>query len=118
MTLLKIDENLPVEVADLLNAAGHDAMTIVQQNMAGDPDTNAAAVCRREGRAVVTLDLDFADIRTYPPADYPGIIILRAVDQSKDAVLDLVRSLVAALATEEPLEGHLWIVRDGGLRIR
>lgn len=31
----KIDENLPVEVAELLQKAGHDAMTVYDQNLAG-----------------------------------------------------------------------------------
>ena len=35
---VKIDENLPAEIADDLRALGHDAMTVVDQGMAGIPD--------------------------------------------------------------------------------
>ena len=62
----KIDENLPVEAADLLQAAGHEATTIHDEHLVGQPDPNVAQVCRDECRALVTLDLDFSDIRTYP----------------------------------------------------
>jgi hypothetical protein len=30
---IKIDENLPVEIADDLRALGHDALTVVDQRM-------------------------------------------------------------------------------------
>jgi len=73
----KIDENLPVEADQLLVGAGHDAMTVLDQSLGGRPDPDVAAVCQREQRALVTLDLDFSDIRTYPPQDYFGIIVLR-----------------------------------------
>lgn len=43
---LKIDENLPQEVADMLRAAGHDARTIHDQQMVGDPDCQVALICQ------------------------------------------------------------------------
>lgn len=60
----KVDENLPIEVAELLQESGHDAVTVLDQHMGGQEDTTLAAVCLREGRTIITLDLDFADIRT------------------------------------------------------
>ena len=44
----KIDDNLPIEVAVILNDAGHDAMTINDQGMTGTLDPNVAAVCQAE----------------------------------------------------------------------
>ena len=113
----KIDENLPSEVASVLNIAGHDAMTIGDQRMSGEPDPRVAAVCRDEDRVILTLDLDFSDIRTYPPGDYPGIVVLRPPTQAKSAVLDLVGQLIPLLDIE-PLVGNLWILQRSGLRIR
>lgn len=34
----KIDENLPVEVADVLHQAGYDAVRVVEQHLGGAPD--------------------------------------------------------------------------------
>jgi predicted nuclease of predicted toxin-antitoxin system len=59
----KVDENLPFEVALELNAAGHDALTVGQQSLSGQPDPRIAQVCQSEGRALLTLDQGFADIR-------------------------------------------------------
>ena len=38
----KIDENLPVEAALSLRNAGHDVLTIHDQQMVGDPDPQVA----------------------------------------------------------------------------
>jgi predicted nuclease of predicted toxin-antitoxin system len=114
----KIDENLPVEVADLLRANMHDAMTIFDQHMIGELDPKVASVCKSEERAIITLDLDFSDIRTYAPSEYPGIIILRPRTQSKPDVLALVDKLILLLNGSEKLSGNLWIVQDNGIRIR
>jgi predicted nuclease of predicted toxin-antitoxin system len=59
----KIDEHLPLEIRDLLVKHRHDPATIAEQGMAGSIDPDVAQVCRNEARALLTLDLDFADIR-------------------------------------------------------
>lgn len=113
----KIDENLPTEAAVALADAGHDALTIHDQKLVGEPDPRVAAVCLSEQRAFITLDLDFADIRAYPPGDFAGIVVLRPRTQAKQAVLSLLQHLVSLL-TAEPLDGNLWILQETGLRIR
>lgn len=118
MARFKIDENLPIEAAEILEDAGHDAVTILAQGMVGELDPKVASVCQAENRALITLDLDFSDIRTYRPGDYTGIIILRPRNQAKQTVLAFVSQLIAVLETGEPLGGHLWIVQETGLRIR
>jgi len=117
MGKFKLDENLPVEAADVLRAAGHDALTVLEQHMGGRPDTDVASVCRQEGRTVITLDLDFADIRAYPPAEYPGIVVLRLMRLDKRHVLAVMHRL-SAMIDREPLEGKLWIVDETSVRIR
>jgi predicted nuclease of predicted toxin-antitoxin system len=113
----KIDENLPVEVADLLRAAGHDAQTVFDENLAGHPDSNIAKTVRHEKRALITLDLDFADIRAYPSGEYSGLIVLRLVTQAKPHVLPVIERVIRLLNTE-PLTGLLWIVDESAVRIR
>src|SRR5437016_11834266 len=113
----KTDENMPVEAAEDLRQAGHDAVTVADQHLVGQPDVRVADVCRAEGRAVVTLDLDFSDIRVYPPSDYAGIIVMRPAVQTITNIRRLGRQVIALLPAE-PLAGHLWIVDEGQIRIR
>jgi len=113
----KIDENLPVEIAVLLTQAGHSALTVKDQRIGGSIDQALISLCVREDRTLVTLDLDFSDIRTYPPNNFSGIIVLRTRDQSKPVLMELARQLIPVLASE-PLKGQLWIVEPGRIRIR
>ena len=113
----KVDENLHSEVATALTDRGHDAATVHLQRMTGADDRILADHCRLEGRALVTLDLDFADIRSYPPAETPGIIVFRLRDQSRPRVRRLL-SRVLDLLDHQPLAAKLWIVSERGVRVR
>jgi len=59
----KVDENMPVETADLLRAAGYEAATVVSEGLGGVDDEVIGERLQGEGRAPVTLDLNFGDIR-------------------------------------------------------
>jgi predicted nuclease of predicted toxin-antitoxin system len=113
----KLDENLPSEACQWLRKEGHDALSVLDQRLGGAPDEQVAAVCQSESRTFITLDTDFANMLSYPPGDYSGIVVIRASDQSKASVLSLVGQFVTALATESPHK-HLWIVEPGRIRIR
>ena len=117
MGLFKLDENLPSEATEVLLAAGHDALSVLDQALGGQPDSRLAEICHNERRAFVTLDLDFSDIRTYPPGDYSGIVVLRLGRQEKSHVVRILELLVPML-NEEPLAGKLWIVSETTVRIR
>ncbi|NOX62921.1 MAG: hypothetical protein GXP42_13415 [Chloroflexi bacterium] len=113
----KIDENLPIEVAEALRQKGFDALTVAEQGMAGLTDAEVSSVCKSENRVIITLDLGFADIRTYPPAQFPGIIVLRLSRQDKQHVLRALER-ITFLFEREPLTHRLWIVDDTRVRIR
>ena|ERR1035437_5409161 len=113
----KIDQNLPIEAADLLQAAGYDAMTVYQQSLGGAPDERIVEVCKDEDRILITADLDFSDILRYPPSQAPGYMVLRLPRQSKQALLDLLAKVIPMLALR-PINGRLWIVEPERLRIR
>jgi predicted nuclease of predicted toxin-antitoxin system len=113
----KVDENLPVGVAGEFQQAGHDAVTVHDEGLTGGSEPDLFAVCRREGRALVTLDLDFADVLTYPPDPSPGILVFRGRRQDRPYVLALLRRILPLLDTE-PLKDHLWIVEETRVRIR
>lgn len=85
--------------------------------MIGSADNDLAAICRREGRVIVTQDLDFSNIVAFPPEDHAGIIVFRLHDPSRRSLLAAIRRLLPMLASE-PLSGQLWTVDDVGVRIR
>ena len=44
----KIDENLPIELAELLSAAGHDAVTVRAEGLQGSDDPVIVGACSQE----------------------------------------------------------------------
>lgn len=114
---LKLDENLGIRGRDLLAAAGHDVCTVPEQNLCSATDEQVAIRCIEDGRAIVTLDLDFANPLRFPPELHHGIAVLRGPMRMSTASLHrLLQTLIGALLTQ-PLEGHLWIVEEGRVRV-
>ena len=83
--------DLPTEAAEILRGAGFAADTVGEENLSGADAATVASASRSDGRILVTLDLDFANIRAYSPGEHTGIIILRMKRQDKTTVLAYVR---------------------------
>jgi predicted nuclease of predicted toxin-antitoxin system len=58
---LKLDENLGTPHAETLRRAGHDVDTVHVERLSGARDEEVLAAAVTAGRALVTLDLDFAN---------------------------------------------------------
>lgn len=78
----KLDENMPAEAADLLGNSGHDVHSVYDEGLGGADDQAIAQAVRQEWRILITLDLDFADIRLYPP----GSITASSCSASPDRI--------------------------------
>jgi predicted nuclease of predicted toxin-antitoxin system len=113
----KLDENLSPSLLATFAATGHDAHSVVQQALGGQPDERVIDVCRRESRVLITLDLDFSNILAYPPANFTGIVVLRLNDQAHVTVQSAIQR-VLDLLPQEPIAGLLWIVEERRIRIR
>ena len=113
----KVDENLPIEVADLLASVGYDALTVFDQKLVGEDDRRILDVCQAERRILITLDLDFSDVRSYPPQQSPGLVVLRLHRQDKSYVLETIKRVIPLLEQEE-IEHRLWIVEENRIRVR
>ena len=113
----KLDENLPRDAGALLRDAGHDVKTVLEERLEGNPDPKVLEACRGESRVLITFDLDFSDIRLYPPASHSGVWVLRPHPQSIDNTLVLLKGALVALETES-VHARLWIIEPGQVRIR
>ena len=113
----KLDENLPRDAEALLRRASHDVHTVLDEQLGGNPDPRVFDASQAEDRILVTFDLDFSDIRVYPPASHKGIWVLRPHTQSVDNTLTLLRAALLVLEVE-PTDGRLWIIEPERVRIR
>lgn len=101
----------------MLTAAGHDVSSVSFQGMASEQDRAVIEACRREGRALVTLDLDFANPLDYPPDEFPGIAVLRLPQNATEADFHQTLQTFAKGLEQNPLQGRLWIVERGRIRL-
>ena len=113
----KTDQHLPAEYAVLLREAGFEAESVEDEGRGSADDRVISERARGEGRALVTLDLGFADIRAYPPQEYLGIVVVRSKAQDKITLLAMLRRLIPVLRKRSP-EGQLWIVESDRIRFR
>ena len=113
----KLDENVPRDAAVLVRTAGHDVHSVLDEKLGGGTDTQLLDVCRKEDRILITLDLDFADIRSYRPSDSAGIWVLRPPLKSIESTLAVLQGALALLATDAATQ-RLWIVEQDRVRIR
>lgn len=114
---LKLDENIPELASVRGRELGHDVHTVADENLSGADDQTVLRAAVSESRILVTLDLDFADIRTYPPGTHAGIWVLRPAVQTFRAVTALMEAGLR-LATSERAEGQLWVIDEKQVRIR
>jgi predicted nuclease of predicted toxin-antitoxin system len=113
---LKLDENIDARLARVLRGAGHDAVTVREQDLHGTDDIDLYQICIAESRALVTLDLDFSNVLRYAPERTPGLVVLRGPDDLFVTTRILIETLIEALNKENPLN-QLWIVEPGRVRI-
>jgi predicted nuclease of predicted toxin-antitoxin system len=114
---IKLDENLSIFLKDALSGLGHDASTASEEGLLSQSDVKVAARSRREGRMVFTLDLDFSDMRKYPPGAHPGIILFRPASMGPLAVNRLVERFVRNNDLDD-FSGCLAIVSEERIRVR
>lgn len=74
---IKLDENLPHQLVQLLTDLGHDVDTVRDEHMAGRDDDAVWAAAQTAGRFLVTQDLDFSDARKYSPGTHEGLLLVR-----------------------------------------
>jgi predicted nuclease of predicted toxin-antitoxin system len=77
MGALLFDENVPRPLVAALRSLGHDVETVFSLGLKSASDRRIYAVAQDLRRAVVTADLDFANLRDFPLTRHSGIVVLR-----------------------------------------
>jgi predicted nuclease of predicted toxin-antitoxin system len=80
---VKVDEDLPRQVADLFAERGHDAVTVAMQGWQGLVDAALWPWVQQEQRWLITADKGFADLRIYPPGSHTGVLLFQLDKESR-----------------------------------
>ena len=114
---IKLDENLPSELAEFLVDENHDVHTVQSEKLVGHPDERIFEAARSEGRFLITQDLHFSDVRRLAPGTHPGILLVRLAHPSRRTLLTRFRSLLRSTELES-LAGCFAVLSDRKLRVR
>jgi predicted nuclease of predicted toxin-antitoxin system len=114
---IKVDEDLPRQIAEMLNARGYDAATVSDQGWQGTPDDLLWQRVQDERRFLMTADKGFADLRRQVPGTHAGVILLRSQEESRRAYVDLAAMAIESLAFDD-IAGAIVVVTSRGIRIR
>ena len=114
-----VDASLPRAAAPRLRQLDQDVVDVRDIGMRSATDDVIAVHARINRLALITRDVDFADIRNYPPSEYAGIVVLRLPDDA--TAPQVVKSLEAFVCREDwlaRLPGRLAIVEPTRVRFR
>ena len=106
-----VDTNLPRSVIVVLQNLGHQVEFTRDIGLAAAADEQIAAHAVEIGAVPLTRDMDFADVRHYPPEQYAGIVVLRLPEAA--VAQEIVRVLERFLINSgflQSLAGRLAIV--------
>jgi len=114
-----IDANLPRSVIAAVQRVGHEVEFARDIGLGAAPDDQIAAYAHENMAAILTRDLDFADIRRYPPEKYHGIVVLRLSDAAvAQEIVSVVERFMLEPAFIRALARRLAIVDADRVRFR
>ena len=95
---IKLDENLPLRLAGILEAMGHDVDTLHAEALLGRDDSEVWQAVQRDSRFLITQDMDFSDLRRFAPGSHHGILLVRLRSSKRR---DLIQRIEELFRTEE-----------------
>lgn len=112
-----VDEALSPRTVVHLQSLGHDAIHMRERLPLASPDSDIVALAQREGRIIVTADLDYGHLLIASASTPPSAIILRLDEHTLTLVNQLLTEHLPRIAT--PLsEGALVVIEEDDVRIR
>lgn len=91
------DQCVPGSVIKVLQDAGHEVLRLKDHIPPDPPDPVVIAKAQELNAILLSCDSDFADIVTYPPAIYHGIVALQVRNHPK-VIPDLMTRLITYLS--------------------
>jgi len=114
---IKIDEDLPKAVAEMVRKHVSDTTTVLEERLSGTLDPDLWEIIQKEGRFLITGDKAFADIRRYEPGTHFGVLLLRP-EEDGIPQLKLLISETLKSGMLEKLSRCIAVATPGRLRIR
>jgi predicted nuclease of predicted toxin-antitoxin system len=95
-----LDMGISPDVVATLRDLGHDAVHIHELGLGTLSDTEIMRLAIREGRTVITHDLDFANLLAASAASLPSVILFRLRNMRPERVMARLRVVITAHAAD------------------
>lgn len=115
---IKVDENIGISGVNLLRSSGHDISTVRDEGLNGSSDDQIFRACVAERRTLIRLDRDFGHAPRFSPKSAAGIVILELGGKASLQILHSRLRDFLAIAELQQIDGRLWIVEPGRVRVR
>jgi len=106
-----------MRVVDWLRSSGHDVVHLRDEGLQMLPNGEIFKKAIREGRVVLTFDLDFGEIVAGSGGGVISVILFRLRNTRADFVVERLKSVLER-STEELMQGAVVLVDDGRHRVR
>ena len=110
-----LDMPVSPSLLNVLEANGYEGVHAHQIGKDQAPDTELLALALREGRIVITADLDFPRILALSLAEGPGVILFRGGNYSDIEMCDLLERVLSEISCEI-LESSICVVDRNRIR--
>lgn len=112
-----IDMPLSPDLCQWLEMRGHDAIHAGETGLGQAPDTIILEHARRDGRVVITADLDYPRLLALTHAQSPGLILFRGGNFSEQECIERL-SVVLGKVTAKAIEHSVVVVERSRIRVR
>lgn len=115
---MKVLIDMPVSplLLKVINAYGHEGIHAHQIEKGRASDVDLLEIARREGRVIITADLDFPRLLALSLADGPDIILFRGGNYSNIEMCNLLEQVLKDVLPEV-LEKSICVIDKKRMRI-
>ncbi len=114
------DQCVPAEITDTLRRHGRQVTLLREALPIRSPDSVVIAKAQEPGAILLSLNGDFADIVSYPPANFLGIVGIQLHNHPEivPQLMERLLSFLDAHPEQDFYHGKLFLVEAHRVRIR
>jgi predicted nuclease of predicted toxin-antitoxin system len=117
---LLADQCVPSEIIEFLTRAGHHVTRVRDVMPIRSPDVAVITKARELQAILISLNGDFSDIVSYPPAQYQGIFAVQLHNHPEiiPRLMERLCDYLARYPDQEFYVGKLFIIEAHRIRVR
>ncbi|MFB2896704.1 DUF5615 family PIN-like protein [Aerosakkonemataceae cyanobacterium BLCC-F50] len=114
------DQCIPNSIIQILSDAGYEVLLLKDYIPIESPDSLVISKAQELDTILISINGDFADIVTYPPANYKGIISIQLRNHPEiiPQLMERLKVYLSANMNMEHYQGKLLLVEVYRIRVR